>query len=99
MIKNGRPIIGTELPSARSEEALPTKPVKGRSLDSNVERDGSYFRRAIEPRVDADCSYPASRINLSLSNAIQTHVVDLAHWRENEGTNARESDLASVTVA
>jgi hypothetical protein len=74
-------------------------PVKRRSLDSNVKCDGGHFRRAIESRVDADCSYPSSRINLSASNAIQTHVVDFAHGWKDEGTHARKSDLSSVTVA
>jgi hypothetical protein len=74
-------------------------PVKGRSLHSNVKRDGGHFRRAIESRVDADCSYPSSRINLSASNAIQAHVVDFPHGRKDERTHAWKSDLSSVTVA
>ena len=70
-----------------------------RTLDLSMERDGGDLRRAIESRVDVDCSYPSSRINLSVSDAIQTHVVDFAHGRKDKGTQARKSDLSSVTVA
>ena len=74
-------------------------PSKCRSLDSNVKGDGGHFGRAIESRVNADCSYPSSRINLRVSNAIHTHVENFAHGRKDEGTYARKSDLSSVTVA
>jgi hypothetical protein len=83
----------------RNHVQILSDPVKGRSLDSNVKRDGGHFRRAIESRVDVDCSYPPRRVNLSVSNVIQTHVVDFAHGRKDEWTHARKSDLSPVTVA
>src|SRR5580698_7071111 len=54
----------------------PRQKARFRTLDLSMERDGGDLRRAIESRVDVNRSDSPSRVKLSVSDPIQTHVVN-----------------------